>query len=270
MSATELASIFSTNRHVSRVRRPVFASNRPRHRRFGPLRASEGLDAGPPEIHQPPQVVAGGHLRYSKARSRLTDRADQLAAHLIDGAEHMLDPGARLGDAPVAPLPAPGQRLVAQPLALDLIAIAVGLEPRLARLGRIAMVGMDIATRVERVEHVLEVLAVVGAGRSGPESADDLVLRVDVDREFVAKVALAVFPRPGCVSILLAALGRLQRPARSVRSLGSRVALRGRRYQRGIDDLPTARNETALEQLCRYAVKERPRPRCTDAVLEGL
>ena len=143
MIATELGSVSSANRRLSQPRCPVFASNRLRHRRFGPFWASVGLDSGLAEVHQPLQVVAGGHHRHRKVRPRLTDGAQQLATHLLHGAEHVLDPRARLGDAPVALLLALGQRLVAPTLPLNPIPKAVLLQPGFARFGRVAPVGID-------------------------------------------------------------------------------------------------------------------------------
>jgi len=180
MTATEFGSISMTNRRLSRRCRPVFTLNRLGHPRFGPFGASEGLDSGLPEIHQPLQVVAGRHHRHRKVGPRLTDGAQQLAAHLLDGAEHVLDPRARLGDAFVASLLALGQRLVALALALDLVPKAVLLQPGFALLRRVAPIGIDITARVARVEDVVKVLAVVRGGGVGLDPADDLVLLVDI------------------------------------------------------------------------------------------
>src|SRR5574340_912982 len=252
MTATGFGSTSLANRRFSRRCCAVFVSNRPGHRRFGPFRASEGLDSGLPEVGQPLQVVAGGHHRHRKARPRLTDGAQQLAAHLLDGAEHVLDPGARLGDTLVTPLLALGQRLVALALPLDPVAEAVLLQPGLTPLGRVAPVGIDVPTRVARIEDVVEVLAVVRARRVGLDPADDLVLLVDVDRELVAEVALPVLLRPGRVDVLLAPLRRLpvgrHRTLLDQFLLASTVVLLGCGYQGGVDDLTAARDETLLEQ----------------------
>ena len=251
----------------------LFASNRHGHRRFGPFRASEGLDSGLLEINQPLQVVAGRHHRHRKVRPRLADGAQQLATHLLDGSEHMLDPRARLGDAGVAPLLAFRQGFVALPLALNLVTKAVFLQPGFALGRRIAPVGIDVPTRVLGVKHVVEVLAVVGARRVGLDLADDLVLLVDVDGELVAEGALAVFLGPGGVEVLLAPLGRL--PAGRHRALPDQFllaaagVLRGGRHQGRVDDLPAPGDEALLEQLRRHAVEQRLRARFTDAVLEG-
>ena len=234
MIATEFGSISLVNHCISRQCCPVFASNRPGHRRFGPFRASEGLDSGLPEVDQPLQVVAGGRHRHRKACPRLTDGAQQLATHLLDGAEHVLDPRTRPGNTLVTPLLAFGQRLVTLALPLDLVAEALLFEPGFTPLRRVAPVGIDVPTRVARIEDIVKVLAVVRTRRVSLDSANDLVLLVDVDRELVAKVALAVLLRPG-----------------------------------GVDDLATARDETLLEQLRRDAVKERLRPGFTNPVLEG-
>ena len=185
----------------------------------------------------------------------------------------MLDPRARLGDAGVAPLLAFRQGLVALPLALNLVTEAVFLQPDFALGRRIAPVGIHIPACVGGVEHVVEVLAVVRARRVGLDLADELVFLVDVDRELVAEVALAVFLGPGRVEVLLAPLGGL--PVGRHRALPDQFllapagVLRGRRYQRGVDDLPAARDEAFLEQLRRDAVEQRLRARFADAILEG-
>ena len=85
MIATESGSVSSANHRFLRWCHPAFASNRLRQRRFGPFRASEGLDSGLPEVDQPLQVVAGGHHRHREARPRLADGAQQLATHLLEG-----------------------------------------------------------------------------------------------------------------------------------------------------------------------------------------
>lgn len=166
MTAAESASISPASHRLSRRCRPVFASNRPGNRRFGPCRASEGLDPGLLEVHQPLQVVAARDHRHRKGRSRLADRANRLAPHLLDGREHVLDTDTALGDTVIAPLLAFGQRFVTGAFALDLITVTLVLEPVFTPLGPVAPVRMDSPARVERVEHVLEVLAVRGCWRS--------------------------------------------------------------------------------------------------------
>ena len=158
MIPAESGSISAANHRHLRLCRPVFASNRLGQRRFGPFRASEGLDSGLLEINQPLQVVAGCHHRHRKVRPRLADGAQQLAAHLVDGPEHMLDPRPRPGDALVAPLLALGQRLVAMALALDLVAEAVFLQPGFALRRRVAPVGIDVPAGVGGVEDVVEAI----------------------------------------------------------------------------------------------------------------
>ena len=60
-------------------------------------------------------------------RTRVTDGADHLAAHLLDGRKHVFNACPGLGDAVVATLLRFRQRLVGLTFALDLIAIAVFL-----------------------------------------------------------------------------------------------------------------------------------------------
>jgi len=271
-TAAKLGSFSSANHRVSRRCSPVFYSNRVGQARFGPLWASEGFDSGPSEIDESLQVVAGRHHRHRKVRSRLADRADQLPAHLFDGRKHMLDPGTRLGDSGVAPLLTLGQRLVALALPLDLVPITLVFQPVFARLGRVAPIRIDVQNRVEPVEHLVEVLAVVGAGRIGLDLADDLVLRVDVDGEFVAEVGLAVFLGPGRVNVLLPAFGRFpvcrHRTVLDPLVLLPAVTLLGRRHQGGVDDLAAASNEAPREQLCRHTVEEYLRARLPNPILK--
>ena len=231
---------------------PVLLPNRPLQRRFGPLRASEGLDSSLLEAHQPLQVVAGGHHRHRKVRSRLADRTDQLATHLIDGYKHVLDPGARLGDAMVAALLTLGQPFVALALPLDLIAIAMLLEPALPIRTGVAPVCIDITTGVRLVDDRVEVLAVVGAGRARFDVADDLVLLVDVDRELVFEVVPAVLLRPSGIGVLLPSLGGLPVSGHQCR----------------IDDLTTTGDESMREQLSRDTVEQDLFAGFADAVLE--
>ncbi len=138
-----------------------------------------------------------------------TDSAQQLAAHLLDSAEHVLDPCERLGNTLVASLLALGQQLVALALPLNLVSETVLLEPGFTLLRRIASIDIDITTRVARVKDVVKVLAVVRGGDIGLNPADDLVLLVDTDRQLVAEATLAVLLRPGRVGVLLAPLRRL-------------------------------------------------------------
>jgi len=79
------------------------------------------------------------------------------------------------------------------------------------------------------------VLAVVRTRRVGLDPANDLVFLVDVDRELVAEVALAVLLGPGRVNVLLAPLRRLRasrhRTLLDQRLLASAVVLLRGRHQ---------------------------------------
>ena len=273
MILAESGLISAANHRHRRPSCPGFASNRLGQRRFGPFRASEGLDSGLLEINQPLQVVAGRHHRHRKVRPRLADCAQQLATHLLDGSEHMLDSCARLGDACVAPLLAVRQGFVALALPLNLVTEAVFLQPGFALGRRVAPVGIHIPARVRGVEHVVEVLAVMRARRVGLDLADDFVFLVDVDGQLVAEVALAVLLGPGGVEVFLAPLGGLPTGGHCAvldqRFLSARVVLFGRGHQGRVDDLPAAGDEAFLEQLRRDAVEQRHSARFTDAVLEG-
>ena len=167
MIATELGSISPAKHRLSRRCRPVLASNRLGQRRLGRWRASEGLDSGRLDVSAPLQVVAGRHQGHGEVRPRLADGANRLATERLDGREHVFDSGSRLGDAPVAPLLACRQWLVALAAPWNLVAEPVVPQPGFARLRRVASVRMDIPARVAGVE----VLAVVGAGRVGLDRA---------------------------------------------------------------------------------------------------
>ena len=104
MIATEFGSVSLTNRRFSRRCRPLIASNRRGHRRFGPFWASEGLDSGLAQIDQPLQVLAGRHHRHREVSSHLADGADHLAAQLLDAREHVLDTRAGLAEERIASL----------------------------------------------------------------------------------------------------------------------------------------------------------------------
>ena len=98
----------------------------------------------------------------------------------------MLHPPARLGETRVAPLLAFGSLTVALPLALDITAKAVLLQPGRPLLGPIAAIGINVAAGVARVGDVVEMPTVLRAGRVGLSLADELVFLVDVYRQAVA------------------------------------------------------------------------------------
>jgi hypothetical protein len=64
-------------------------------------------------------------------------------------------------------------------LALDLRPVAFGLQRFFPLLARMAPVGIDVAARVAGIKQRLEVLAVVGAGRVGLQTPDELVLAIE-------------------------------------------------------------------------------------------
>lgn len=123
----------------------------------------------------------------------------------------------------------------------------------------LAAVGIDIATGVARIEDVIEVLAVVRTRGASLKLGDHLVLGIDVDRELIAEVVLAVLLRPGGIDILLAPLRGLPVCGHCLvldqLVLVTAIALLGRRHQRGIDDLTAARNKAPIEPLHRDAIK---------------
>ena len=273
MPLTEFGSNASTNCCFSKQCAPVFTPNCRGQRQFGPFRALGGHDARPLAVRQPLQVVASRHHRHRKAGTRLANGADQLAAHLLNRRKRMFNPRAGLRDSVVSPLLGFGQRLVPLAFALNPVPVAVRFQPGFPFLGRIAPIGEDIPTRVGRVHDRLEVPAVVGAGRVGHNLADKLVLLVDVHRELVAMVTLAMLLGPGGIQILLAALGR--RPVSGQGVLFDLFlvipgeVLPGRGHQRGVDDLATPCDKALLEQLRGNTIEDGLGAGFADSVLEG-
>lgn len=184
----------------------------------------------------------------------------------------MLDPCPRLRNPVVTPLLCLGQRLVPMAFALNPVPVAVGLQPGLPILGRIAPVGIDIPAGVGRVDHRNEIPAVVRAGRIGNDLTDELVRLVGVHRELVAMMALAVLLGPDRIQILLAPLGRFPVGRHGIlvefRFVVLAEVLPGRRYQDGINDLATARNQALLEQLRGDAIEDGPGACFADSVLK--
>lgn len=272
MLLTESGSNSTTYGCFSEQRSPGYTLNRRGQRQFGPFRALCGHDAHPLAVRQPLQVVAGRHHRHHKVGARLANGADQLAAHLLNGRKCVFNLRARLRDSAVSPLLGIRQRLVPMAFALNPVPVAVRFQPGFALLGRIAPIGIDIPAGVGRVHDRLEVLAVVCAGGVGHDLADELVPLVDIHRELVAMVAHAMFLGPGRIQVLLAPLGRLPVGGHGVFFdlflLIPGEVLPGCRHQRGIDDLPSTRDEALPEQLHGDALEDSPGAGFADPVLE--
>lgn len=74
-------------------------------------------------------------------RARQTDGAHGLAAQLLHAGKHMLDVGARLGDALVAPFLGCRDRFVLAPFVLDVHAPALFAQPLFAYIFKVQRVG---------------------------------------------------------------------------------------------------------------------------------
>lgn len=272
MLLTESGSNSCNHRRIFEQRRPGFALNYRGHRQFGPFHVSCGDDSSPLAVRQPLQVVTRRHHRHCKVGSRLANGADQFATHLLYGRKRMFNSGTGLGNSVIAPLLSVGQRLVPMGFALNSVPVAIRFEPGCAFFGGIASVGVDIPTRVGRVYDGFEVLAVMGAGGVGDDLADEFVRLVDVDREFVAMMALAMFLGPGGIQVLLASLGGFPIRGHGVFLEGLLITLGevlpGCRYQCGVDDLAAAGNEALLEQLRGHTIEDGFGAGLTNPVLE--
>ena len=110
----------------------------------------------------------------------MSDRADHLATHLLNGAKHVLNPGPGLGDPVVATLLGFRQRFVGLAFALDLVAVFLLLEELISGLGGIASICVDIRTGVEGIHDIIEMITITDTGGVGPDLADHLVLLVDI------------------------------------------------------------------------------------------
>lgn len=121
------------------------------------------------------------------------------------------------------------------------------LEHLTAPSAGVAPISIDIPAGVVLVDHFIKVPAVMLAGRASGDLADEFVLDIHVDAELVAVVTLAVLLGMGGIQVFLSALGLApvlwSLTLLQLFFLLFRQALDGRRYQGGVDDLPTACNE---------------------------
>ena len=253
---------------------PPGARTRSRSTAPGRFRGSEGRRPHLLQRAQAAQVVGRSLPVQVQLGPRQPDAAQRLAAHLLQAGEHMLHPGAGLGDAPVASLLAVGERLARLPLALDVQPPALDLQALLARAVHITLVGPDVAAGVARIEHALEVQGVVNACGADVDLADELVTLVHAGGELVAVVALAVLLGPARLHVLLPTLRR--RPVGGHRVLlHDLFLLPGQRLLRcrhdaGIDHLPAAGDRALPVELPTHRLEDAPgRPRLDQAFLEG-
>lgn len=102
---------------------------------------------------------------------------------------------------------------------------------------------------------------------------DELVLLVDVDRKFVAEVALSMFIGPGRFNVFLPALGRLPISGHSVLVddlffLAPDFLLRGW-HQGGVNHLTTPGNKAFLQNLLGDRLEQRNCPSLPNPVFKG-
>src|SRR5471030_3516530 len=117
--------------------------------------------------HQPFQVVACRLELQGEGDPDDTHAAHQLAAHLRQRAEHVLDTGAWCGDTAVALLLCIGDTLVALPLSwisLDMHTPAILFQLRLPFGGGVTAISMYIAAGIAAVQQRLKYC---GVGHGG-------------------------------------------------------------------------------------------------------
>ena len=121
---------------------------------FGGLRAHCGRPDRPRmQEDKPPDVIRRRHHGQGEVGPGLADGANPFATHLLDRGENMLDSGTDPGDTPIPPLLAFGQGVITAALALNVAAVALGLETFFALPTRVAAVGIDLGAGVPAVEN---------------------------------------------------------------------------------------------------------------------
>src|ERR1700688_2523272 len=139
---------------------------------------------------------------------------------------------------------------------MDAALVALRLELGLDLRRAVGAVGPHLGSGVGLVQNVIELLAVVHAGIRLRVPADELVHAVDANVVLVAVEAVVVLLGPARILVFLGILGRLLLPAfRRLAGLdrlvlAPAVVLHGCGHDRGIDDLPAARDiALGLEML---------------------
>lgn len=185
----------------------------------------------------------------------------------------MLYPCTGSGEGSVARLGPLRQRLVLCTFGLNPVDESLRFKPLAVHGAGVSAISKHLGAGVVWVDQVLEVLAVVHAGGVGLEGADEFVPAVDVDRQFVAKVALAVLLGPTRFSVFMPALGRV--PVCWGGLLLDdlffllRDVLFGCGNQGGVDNLPTSCNKSLAQQLSRHGIEQGLSTRTAYPVLKG-
>jgi len=151
------------------------------------------------------EVVTGRFQVQSERRAHDPQAAHQFAAHLSQGAKHMLDTGTRRGDHAVASLLRIGNAFGCMASSLDVHAPARLLQPGFPFKAGVASVGIHITTGIVRVEQLFEDVGIGHRGMGDGDLADQLATLVDAGMQLVAEVILAMFLGPLRVDILLRA-----------------------------------------------------------------
>lgn len=186
------------------------------------------------------------------------NRAQRLAAHLLQAGVDMLHTGTGLGDAPIAPLLAVRQRFAGLPFALDVHTPTLGRQTLLAV--DVTLIGSDIAAGVTRVERALKVQGVVFAGRAHMHATNQLVPLVHARGQLVTEMALAMLLGLVCLNALLQALwGRSFGGHRVLLHEGFFVPADGlsrHRHDAGVDHLASTRDVAVAVELVIHRIED--------------
>lgn len=118
--------------------------------------------------------VVGDHFQPDDdLGTRQTESAQVLAAHLRQPCERVLTEGTLLGDTSVAPLLRFADRAVGRALALDVCAVALHVQVRLAGVLGVAASGVDVLARVGLVQDRFEHLGIAHRGGRHLDTADE-------------------------------------------------------------------------------------------------
>ncbi len=210
------------------------------------------------------QIVAQIHDPYISLYLEQTDGADEFSAHrIVVKAKHMFDAHFDLRPLMVDGILVLRKRLIPFSLMENLTAILGFLQGSLGLIGSACTIGPDRCTRIFRVKQHIEYLTIMNRRFGNLVMAYQFVLVVYVDMVLVTIVALAMFPGPARLDILLRSLMRLAIPFRRhfatlyLCVLFACVALFRHRHDRCVDALSSPGPITLPVQVAIKPAEER-------------